>query len=181
MIKILAILLAVFLPCLALAQVDSPTKAEQLAEMKKLAFMPGTWEGTSKTRMGPGPASESFVREEIESVLGGLGILIRGRGTAKGADGSERLTHEAVGIFNWDPANKRYRFVTQTEKGYFTVADAAFQENGDFVWSLRRGGDAATRYTIRLDEAGRWTERGENTQDGKTWAPFFEMVLSRVK
>jgi hypothetical protein len=179
--KALSVLLVALLPCLAFAQADSPTKAEQLAEMKKLAFMVGTWEGVSKIRMGPGPASESVVREEIESVLGGLGILIRGRGTSKGADGNERLTHEAVGLFNWDPAGKRYRFISQTEKGYFTVTDAAFEENGAFVWNLRRGGDAASRYTIRLDEAGRWTERGENTQDGKTWTPFFEMVLSRVK
>ena len=57
--------LIALLPGLAFAQADSPSKAEQVAEMKKLAFMVGTWEGTSKSRMGPGPASEAFVREEI--------------------------------------------------------------------------------------------------------------------
>ena len=178
--KTLAFLLAALLPGLSFAQAESPTKAEHLAEMKKLDFMIGEWKGTSKIRMGAGPASESAMQENVESVLGGLGILIRGRGTGQGAGGGERVTHEAVGLFNWDPAGKRYRFVSQTEKGYFTVTDAAF-ENGAFVWNLKMGGDAAARYTIRLDEAGRWNETGEMTRDGKTWAPFFEMVLSRVR
>jgi hypothetical protein len=178
--KLLAISLAALLPCLSFAQAESPTKAEQLAEMKKLDFMIGEWKGTSKIRMGAGPASESAMHERVESVLGGLGLLIRGRGTGQSADGGERVTHEAVGLFNWDPANKRYRFISQTEKGYFTVTDAAF-ENGAFVWNLKMGGDAAARYTIRLDDAGRWSETGEMTRDGKTWAPFFEMVLGRVK
>lgn len=178
--KAILLVLAALLPGLALAQAENPTKSEQLAEMKKLAFMVGEWQGTSKIRMGPGPAAEAVVNEKIESVLGGLGILIRGRGMSKGADGNERLAHEAVGLFNWDPANKRYRFISQTEKGYFTVTDAAF-ENGAFVWNLKMGGDAAARYTIRIDDAGRWSETGEMTRDGKAWAPFFEMVLSRVK
>jgi hypothetical protein len=35
------------------------------------------------------------------------------------------------------------------------------------------------RYTIRLDDKGRWFEIGERSTDGATWTKFFEMTLAR--
>jgi hypothetical protein len=37
------------------------------------------------------------------------------------------------------------------------------------------------RFTIKLDEKGRWFEVGEISQDGREWRIFFEMTLERVE
>jgi hypothetical protein len=37
------------------------------------------------------------------------------------------------------------------------------------------------RFTIKLDEKGRWFEVGEVSQDGKERRKFFEMTLERVE
>jgi hypothetical protein len=39
----------------------------------------------------------------------------------------------------------------------------------------------SVRYTIRLDENGRWFEIGETSSDGSEWRKFFEMTLTRVE
>jgi hypothetical protein len=47
------------------------------------------------------------------------------------------------------------------------------------VWAFDVPGAGRIRYTIRLDEQGRWHEVGDRSVDGQQWHRFFEMRLSR--
>jgi hypothetical protein len=49
------------------------------------------------------------------------------------------------------------------------------------IWSFRDPRAGQIRFTIKLDEQGRWFEIGEISMDGKGWHKFFEMTLQRVK
>ncbi len=180
--RTLQLIAAALLACAAAGAVQAqgmaPTRDEQLREMKKLDFMPGEWRGKAVHRIREQETTVDMV-EKIESRLDGLAIVIDGRGTVTGADGAAHTGHMAVGLINWDPAAQKYRFIAQTEKGHYTVADAVF-EGGALVWSFKTPG-GATRFKIRLNEKGQWRESGEFSRDEKTWSPFFEMTLDKVK
>lgn len=150
----------------------------QLAEMKKLDFLVGQWRGNSWMQMGPN-RSTSQVFERIERRLDGMALVIEGLGKAKDAEGNERVVHNALAMVNYDPAAKRYRFMSQTTQGYFTNAEARF-EDGAFIWGYKSP-IGEFRFTIRLNEKGQWFEIGEVSRDSQPWQKFFEMTLDRVQ
>ena len=176
-ITMIAVALA-FTAAAARAQGVAPSRDEQLREMKKLDFMPGEWRGKAVHQLRGKETTVDMV-EKIEARLDGLAIVIDGRGTVPDADGKARTGHLAVGLINWDAEAHKYRFIAQTEKGYYTVADANFAD-GALVWSFKTPA-GSTRFRIRLNEKGQWRESGEFSRDEQTWSPFFEMTLDKVK
>lgn len=52
---------------------------------------------------------------------------------------------------------------------------------GGFQWAFQGPQGISIRYTVKLTEKGEWFERGEMSQDGKSWRQFHEMTLRRVK
>jgi hypothetical protein len=151
---------------------------EMRAAMARLDFMVGEWEGSSATRMGPGPAAQAVGREVVRWRLGGLALLVEGEFHASDAPSGAEPVHQALGVITYDLGVGRYRFEAHTAAGQSTASEATLVE-GVFEWRLRtpRGW---IRYRLSLDEQGRWRETGEASSDGERWLPFFEMTLTRV-
>lgn len=161
------------------AQMPDFGKATQLAEMKKIEWLVGEWKGQGTMQMGPNQSGTSNVVEKVERRLDGLALVVEGLGTIKGADGQDKVVHNALATISYDVANQRYRFLAQTQHGSFAQAEGKV-ENGAFIWTLKTGPNTS-RYTISRNDKGQWIEIGERSADGTTWTKFFEMTLDRVK
>lgn len=55
----------------------------------------------------------------------------------------------------------------------------ATAKDGVIVWTMK--GPRTIRYTIKLDEQGRWFETGEVDMGEGKWFQFFEMRLKKIK
>lgn len=161
------------------AQMPDFKRDEQIAEMKKLAWMVGEWRGSGSMQMGPGQSMSSQVHERIESKLDGMAIAVEGIGMRKNPDGSETKVHHALATISWSPECKCYRFPAHTMHGSYVNAEMRIA--GDtVVWGFKTG-PMEIRYTIRQTEKGQWNEVGDRSMDGKNWQRFFEMTLDRSK
>jgi hypothetical protein len=170
---------------LLLSVLPAPLSAQSpqslLQEMKKLDFLIGEWQGEGWTEFVPGQRRTSPITERVESKLGGTVLLVEGLGKKK-VEGqpNEVVVHNALGIISFDPKAKLYRLKTFLADGRTTDADARFVEEG-FQWSFQAPQGLNIRYTVKLTDKGEWFEKGEMSQDGKSWRQFHEMTLKRVK
>ena len=143
----------------------------------RLAFLVGEWEGPASIDMGPRGRQEATQREWVKRVAGGTVLTIEGRGTQR-MDGGEREVFSAFAVVyrgrDGGPALRAFR-----GDGVWVDAEIEIKENG-LVWSYTDPRLGKIRYTVRLDEAGRWHEIGERYQEGQGWHQFFEMRLSKV-
>jgi hypothetical protein len=158
-----------------------PPVATQREAMKKLDFLVGQWKGEGWMEMVPGRRSTFKSSEVVQSKLGGLLVTIDGlhRGQV-GGKGKEVVVHNAFGVVSYDEKGKRYRFQAFTARGNYEDAQARVGD-GKLVWGMKIPQLGEVRYTMKLDDKGRWFEIGEISQDGKEWRKFFEMTLERVK
>jgi hypothetical protein len=172
------LLLLLLLPCFALAQDSQST---QLQEMKKLDFLIGEWQGEGWTEFVPGQRRTSPISERVQPRLGGMILLVEGLGKKK-VDGKpeEVVVHNALGIISYDAQAKMYRVRSYLANGRSTDAEAEFVEGG-FRWTIQTPQGVSIRYLVKLTDKGEWFERGEMSQDGKSWRQFHEMTLRRVK
>jgi hypothetical protein len=168
-----AVLLTFALPALAGAQppaAPSPSPA-RVAAMQKLSFMEGVWKGTAWMQMGP-KKEDTTSMETVSREVGGNALLVKG--VHRIADG--RVVHDTLGVL-FAKEDGTYAFHTWLANGRNGV-HAGEWKDGAFVWGMETPG-MRIRYTIRLDERGRWFEIGERSPDGATWTKFFEMTLTR--
>jgi hypothetical protein len=154
--------------------------AEQREAMKKWERWVGRWQGTGWIDYG-GQRMTFTIDETIQSKLGGIALLVEGRGKARmPGKQEESVIHEALATITYDDKAKKYRFVTQTEKGHFGMPDIKVTDDG-WQWGFRDAGGGGILYTIKYTDKGEWFEYGERSQDGKSWQRFHEMTLKRVK
>ena len=151
-------------------------------EMKKLDFLVGEWKGEAWYQMGPNAKRESALQHEVVTRrAGGNALQIDGVGRARKEDGTAGdIVHDAYAMLRWDDTAKKYRFSTAVAgRG---TAEPEFEVTGPnkAVWTLPLP-HGTTRYTITLDDKGRWFEVGEFSRDGNTWSKFLEMTLTKVK
>lgn len=168
-----AVLLTLALPALAAAQPPaqpSPSPA-RVAAMQKLSFLEGVWKGTAWMQMGP-KREETTSAETVTREVGGNALLVKG--LHRIADG--RVVHDTLGVLS---ANEdgTYAFHTWLANGRNGVYRGEWTD-GAFVWGMDSPG-GRVRYTIRLDDRGRWFEIGEREAKGAGWTKFFEMTLAR--
>jgi hypothetical protein len=149
--------------------------------MKKIDFLVGQWRGEGWMEFAPGQRRTFKGTEVVQSKLDGLLLTIEGlhRGTV-GDKGEEVVVHNAFAVVSYDAKAKRYRFQAFTSRGNSEDAEAKVSE-GQLVWGMKVPQFGDVRYTIKLDDKGRWFEIGEVSRDGKTWQQFFEMTLQRVE
>lgn len=149
--------------------------------MKKLDFWVGQWQGTGWVEFAPGQRRTATVTEMIQSKLDGLVLIVEGTGKDK-APGKEEeaIVHHAVGVITYDERAKVYRFSTHTMEGRHADAELKVIDERTFEWGFQVP-VGTVRYTINFTEKGQWHERGDFSQDGKTWRQFHEMTLDRVK
>ena len=154
--------------------------AAQRDAMKKLDFLLGQWEGEGWMEFAPGQRRTFKGTEVVQSKLDGLLLAVEGRHLGQlGGEGKEVVVHTAFGLVSYDDKAKRYRFQAFTGRGNSEDTEAKVTE-GQWVWGMKVPQFGDVRYTIKLDEKGRWFEVGEVSQDGKAWRKFFEMTLERV-
>jgi len=146
----------------------------------------GTWKGTASHRM-PGQAEPHVanVTEHAEYRLGDTAVFFEGRGTIiDDATGQEQVVHDAIGIVRFDPRSHKLMFHGFKTGEPAVETELEVRENGDMVWFMKPAGAppaAKLRFTISLTD-DTWRETGEfSPDDGKTYMPFMEMNLTRVK
>ena len=158
-----------------------PAPAAQQEAMKKLDFLVGQWKGEGWMEFAPGQRRTFKGTEVVQRKLDGLLLAIEGlhRGQV-GGKGEEVVVHNAFGLVSYDDKAKRYRLQAFTSRGNYEDAEAKVSE-GQLVWGMKVPQFGEVRYTVKLDDKGRWFEIGEVSRDGKTWQQFFEMTLQRVE
>lgn len=173
-------------PLLLLLLMQAPIQAQnpqpsQLEEMKKLDFLIGEWTGEGWTEYVAGQRRTSPITEKVQPKLGGMILLVEGLGK-KSVPGKQEevVVHNALGIISYDAKAKLYRVRSYLADGRSTDAEAKFVEEG-FQWAFQGPQGLSIRYTVKLTEKGEWFEKGEMSQDGKSWRQFHEMTLKRVK
>jgi len=148
--------------------------------MKKLHFLVGEWKGEGWTEFVPGQRRTSPINESVQPKLGGMVLLVEGLGKVKVPGKEEVVTHNALGILSYDQKAQVYRLQTHLVSGQSADAEATFTEGGS-RWRFQPSPTMSIRYTVKLTDKGEWFERGEMSQDGKTWRQFHEMTLQKVK
>lgn len=148
--------------------------------MQKLAFLHGRWEGEGRLMRGPqAPPQVVSVVEQVQTRVGGHVLLLEGRGTIPGRDGGEPVTvHDALGVVTYDAARESFQ-MRAFRAGQFTDSDVEVGEDR-LVWHMEIPEQGRVRYTLTIDEQGRWHELGEMQRGGESWFPFFEMNLTRT-
>jgi hypothetical protein len=156
----------------------SPANVEA---MKKLSFLVGEWKGEGWTEFVPGQRRSSPIIENVQPRLSGTIMIVEGLGKKKDPGQQEEVvTHSAFGIISYDDRAKLYRLRSYLVDGRTVDAEASFTDEG-FQWRFQVPGNMSIRYTVKLNDKGEWFERGEMSQDGKTWRQFHEMTLQKVK
>jgi hypothetical protein len=156
---------------------QAPDAAAQREAMKKLEFLAGKWQGGGWMEFVPGQRTETTGTELVAFKAGGIVLAVEGLHHAD-INGNKTVVHDAFGIITFDPAKGSYRFQGFTARGNHEDVEAKVTE-GQLVWAMKTP-MGEMRFTIRLDEQGRWFEIGEMSSDGKEWRKFFEMTLTRV-
>jgi hypothetical protein len=147
--------------------------------MKKLDFLVGRWKGGGWMELAPGQRRAFRGTEVVSRKLDGLLLTIEGLHRGQVGDKEEAVVvHSAFTLVSYDNKARRYRFQAFTGRGDAEDAEAKVSER-QLVWGLKAPGFGDVRYTIKVDDQGRWFEVGEVSRDGKTWRRFFEMTLQR--
>jgi hypothetical protein len=158
-----------------------PPTAVKRAAMKKLEFLVGSWKGEGWIEIGPGQRRTFKGVEIVQLRLDGLILTIDGmhRGQV-GANGEEGVIHNAFGLVNYDDKSNRYRFQGFTARGNHEDTELKVGDK-QMIWGMKVPQFGDVRYSVKLDDKGRWFEIGEVSQDGKDWKRFFEMTLAKVE
>lgn len=159
----------------AIAAVAAPMlqKPPQMTGMMADAqFIVGTWEGEGWMMTQTG-RHEATVKEVITPRVGGTVMSLEGLGKDKA---SGEVVHDAFGVLFYDPIAKAHRMRSFTQNG--TGEFPATVKKGEIVWNLTSG-PRQIKFTIKLDDQGRWHEIGEVEINGQ-WTKMFEMTLKKV-
>jgi len=163
--------------------VGNDIESKRSAAMKSIEFLHGKWSGRGwvMTREG---RKESTITENFQPKLGGRIAVVDGFGASKDPrTGAEIPTHQAYGIFSYDPESDRIRFSNNRGKTGAEGAPDLEISGKTIVWGFDvPESGSKIKFTIRVDEKGIWREVGEFSRDqGKTWMKFMEMELSRLE
>lgn len=158
------------------AQPPQPPTAQKEA-MKRLEFLVGEWKGEGWMEFGPGQRREFKGTESVHSKCDGLLLTIDGLHHAKPGGA---VVHNAFAIVSFDEKLKEYKFEGFTSRGNRENSKAVVGDR-QIVWGMKIPQFGEMRYTIKLDDKGRWFEIGEVSQDGVSWREFSEMTMERVE
>ena len=160
---------------LVLASLCSPawgqnfeTDTEAQAEISKLRFIVGEWEGTGWMMGRDGKKHLFNQTEKVQFKIDSTALLIEGMGKTGG-----KTTHNALAIVSFDKEAGHYNFRSYLSSGRKGSFKAELKEN-KFYWYPREN----MRYIIYLNDKGQWYELGEMNRGGQ-WFQFFEMTLDK--
>ena len=161
-----------------LAQIPrAPDLEAQRAAMKKLDFLIGKWTGEARMFRGPGEPVVLIQTEEAQYKLDGLVLMIEGVGRNK-ADG--KLALQALGVVSYDDQSGTYRMRAFND-GRFLETEVKLLDTGKgMTWGFALG-EIKTSSTMRISEAGDWTEQAEITIGSQAPRKLMELSVSPRK
>ncbi|HSH28001.1 MAG TPA: hypothetical protein VK972_09600 [Wenzhouxiangella sp.] len=153
---------------------------QQLDAMSRLHHWSGTWQGDGWAMTGPGQRQTFEITEQVTKKLGGTVVLVEGRGTSTAPDGTEIVTHEALGVVYYDTASGGYNFQTHDRRGRANEVELEIDEDGIMRWAFRDDHSGSLlRFEIEIS-GDTWHETGQVSPDGgDNWYPMLEMTLKR--
>ena len=163
-------LLSIFGTTLTFAQRPTLSEAHREA-MSKLDFLAGKWKGAGWMMDQSGQRNEFQQTENIQFKLDESILMIEGEGTSNG-----QTIHDALAIISYDPNEESYQFRSYLATGQNGDYKAELLSEKSLRWILDtpRG---KIRYTINIDEEGKWSEIGEFQMGPEKWFQFFAMDL----
>jgi len=168
----LIILCTVALP--ALAQNSPP---DQVAQVKRLDWLVGTWEGTGWVSGTNGTRQDMETTIEVQRKLGGTALVIENL-LLVGTPGprGRMIADGSINVLFWDDRSGSFRLRSHRLDGHFTESAASV---GERTLQFRQPSDLRheVRFAVKLDERGRSIWRGEQSMDGKEWKQFLEFIL----
>ena len=171
--RVLSIAMIVSLTVAAAAQQPSSKEADvQHEAMKKLTFLAGHWSGPLTSYRGPGEPLHLTQTENVQFKLGGLLLLIEGRGA--GADGKTQF--EALTTVSFDNASQTYHFRAYHDGNYLDTPLTVLADG--FSWEYTAG-SAKIVNAMRLTAKGEWQETTDVTMGNNPPRHSVEMLLTR--
>jgi len=176
--KRIAILSSLLAVCFGIA-VQAQTAPKPAPEFQQLHGVLGNWTYTCDYQAGPlGPAGSSAGECNNQMILGAF--FMKGQWKEKGR-GAEL---EGIDILRYDPEHKNsvysgYENDGGTYSGTITITGTVEKDEGKFFIGGREY-QARTAITYSAD----WTSadwKAEVSSDGKTWSPWFEQKMTKVK
>jgi hypothetical protein len=150
-----------------------PSPAE-LAAIKKLSFLVGTWEGEGWSQRGP--QRETYKGSEtVRSKLQGKALLVEGLFIEPD---SKKTVHETLAVITFDEKTGKYRFNTFLFNQPNGEYELKVLDNG-FAWQMKPAAGIVVDFTMKLTD-GQWIEIGEFTMEGREKTKFMEMRLKKV-
>ena len=136
--------------------------------MKKLDFLVGKWSGEARVQYGSGNWLELIQSEDAQYKLDGLVLLIEGTGRNK-PEG--KAVFQALATVSYDEEAGAYRMRAYNDGRYLETELKLTEEKG-FTWGFAFG-QIKTRYVMRINEKGEWTEVGEVILDEQPPRKFY--------
>jgi hypothetical protein len=169
-----SLLLFLTLPCIAQLPKAPDTRVQREA-MKKLAFLAGKWSGEALVWRAPGEPLRLLQTEEAEYKLDGLILTIEGVGRA--ASNGEAIL-QALGTISYDDEAGAYRMRAYND-GRFLETDIMLDEKAKtLTWGFTFG-PIRTSSTLRITEAGQWTEVGLVTMGSGPPKKVLELTVQK--
>ena len=148
--------------------------------MKKVSFLAGRWEGTEWVLMQDGRRQTCESSDLAEARLNGTVFLFQGTVKVKTSPETDPIVvYEGIGVLSYDVSTQHYRLLHFGTDGSYE--DYECRLAGKTLHCERRDKEnVLVRVTLGVDDAGRWIEGGEQSQDGKNWRETFGTQMSKV-
>lgn len=147
------------------AEIDKSAQAE----IEKLSFIVGEWEGEGWMLDRDGTKHTFTQTENVQFKLDNTALLIEGVGRSGG-----EIIHNALAIVRSNQQERGYTFNSYLSNGLGGEFKGEIIDD-KFYWYPNEN----MRYIIELNEERQWFETGEIKREG-TWVQFFEMTLDKV-
>ncbi len=145
--------------------------------MKKLDFLIGKWSGEAHVLLSPTGPNDLAMSEHAEYRLDGLVLTIEGVGRNK-SDGKPAL--QAFGVISYDDASGTYHMRAFNDGRFLETVMKLADDGRGVTWGFTMG-QHQTRSTLRITDAGDWTEHHEISVGTTPSKPIMELRVSREK
>ena len=144
-------------------------------KMHALKWLSGKWQGTAYLLGRDGMRQEVTHHLAFEPQLEGTMYLIN-----ENVMVARDTLFRNLAFFGYDALHSQYNLHAFTNGGMQMSAYVEVLDN-KMIWRFHSFGQIY-RYTAQLNTQNQWHQIGEVSSDeGKSWAPFLESTLSRVK
>ncbi len=161
---------------------QQPLSASDLQRnaINRVGFLAGRWEGTECVLMPDGKRQDCLSSDFAEAKLNGTVLVFEGVLKVKiSPETNPLVVYEGLGILSFDENAQKYRLQHFGTDGITEVYECIL--SGKTLQCERRDKENAfVRVFLGVDNTGQWSERGERSQDGKTWHETFVTQMSKV-